>query len=216
MPGRPAYPPPPAPRSDGLGWAFVPLVTLGWGTPFTFLYAALRRRSVADGVATAVYTVGLAGGVAGVGATYALSVLVFTLVWIIGTVHAFVLRSKVFPAVGMQERMNDQAVEVARLQRTLRARARKVLADDPLLAQELRIGRPDLPRMYDDGGLIDVNHAPAAILALLPGLTDDMVRRIVRLRDDQGGFVSVEELGVHGDLPPDIVASIAEYTVFVP
>ena len=39
-----------------------------------------------------------------------------------------------------------------------------------MLAQELKIGRPDLPRDYDDGGLVDVNHVPAAILAARLGL----------------------------------------------
>jgi hypothetical protein len=37
------------------------------------------------------------------------------------------------------------------------------------MAWELRIGRPDLPRVYDDGGLIDVNHVPPQVLATLPG-----------------------------------------------
>jgi hypothetical protein len=38
------------------------------------------------------------------------------------------------------------------------------------LAAELRIGRPDLPRHFDDGGLIDVNTVPAQVLSRLPGL----------------------------------------------
>ena len=47
----------------------------------------------------------------------------------------------------------------------LRREARRLQQDNPVLAQELKIGRPDLPRGYDDGGLVDVNHVPAAILA---------------------------------------------------
>ena len=35
----------------------------------------------------------------------------------------------------------------------------------PALAGELRIGRPDLPREYDDGSLVDVNRVPGAVLA---------------------------------------------------
>ena len=49
--------------------------------------------------------------------------------------------------------------------------ARRLQQDNPVLAQELKIGRPDLPRGYDDGGLVDVNHVPAAILASHLGLT---------------------------------------------
>jgi hypothetical protein len=52
----------------------------------------------------------------------------------------------------------------------LRREARKLCQDNPVLAQELKIGRPDLPRDYDDGGLVDVNHVPAAILAARLGL----------------------------------------------
>jgi hypothetical protein len=37
-------------------------------------------------------------------------------------------------------------------------------APGPVLARELRIGRPDVPRQFDDGGLVDLNHAPVPVL----------------------------------------------------
>jgi hypothetical protein len=52
----------------------------------------------------------------------------------------------------------------------LRREARKLCQDSPVLAQELTIGRPDPPRDYDDGGLVDVNRVPAAVLASRLGL----------------------------------------------
>jgi hypothetical protein len=45
-----------------------------------------------------------------------------------------------------------------------------LLGRDPAVAAELRIGRPDLPRNFDDGGLIDVNTVPAQVLSRLLGL----------------------------------------------
>ena len=39
------------------------------------------------------------------------------------------------------------------------------------MARDLRIGRPDLPRHYDDDGLVDVNSAPAETIAKWSGLS---------------------------------------------
>jgi DNA uptake protein ComE-like DNA-binding protein len=122
----------------------------------------------------------------------------------------------VFPRTAPHSRRNEHAVKLAQYRRTLREEARTLAADDPALAHELRIGRPDLPRGYDDGGLIDVNHAPPQTLALLPGLTEELIERIVRHRDEHGGFISAEELAVDVDLPPSLVPQLAEYAVFLP
>ena len=45
--------------------------------------------------------------------------------------------------------------------RIKREEAREIARRDPQMARDLRIGRPDLPRQYDDGGLVDVNSAPS-------------------------------------------------------
>jgi len=54
-----------------------------------------------------------------------------------------------------------------------RAQARALLASDPALAGELVIGRPDRHRQYDDGGLVDVNNVPTAVLAWCSYLVDE-------------------------------------------
>jgi hypothetical protein len=59
---------------------------------------------------------------------------------------------------------NFQAIENIGLRRKLRDRARQIVSQNPELARELMIGRPDLPRTYDDGGLIDANYAPVEVL----------------------------------------------------
>ena len=84
------------------------------------------------------------------------------------------------------------------------------------MAWELRIGRPDLPREFDDGGLVDVNHVPARALAELPGMTPELVERVVRVREECGGFTSVEELSALADLPPALTPRLAEFAVFLP
>lgn len=219
MPLYRSPPPVPRPVPQGVLWAFVPFMTFSFGTPFSFFYASVKRRSWPLGGAALAY-----GGATGLVATLlftghpvlvSLGALLMGVLWITGTVHSFTIRSSVFPSVTPRNRLNEHAINLARHRRALREQARALIAEDPALAAELRIGRPDLPRAFDDGGLIDVNHAPAPTIALLPGVTDEMVERIVSVRQNQGGFVSVEELAVHADLPPDLAQGIAEYVIFL-
>ena len=98
---------------------------------------------------------------------------------------------------------------------SLRRQARET-ARDVSMAWELRIGRPDLPREFDDGGLVDVNHAPAAALTELPGMTPALAERVVRVREECGGFTSVEELSALAELPPALTPRIDEFAIFLP
>jgi hypothetical protein len=111
---------------------------------------------------------------------------------------------------------NAQAIAAANMRRELRRQAREHAAEDPALARELRIGRPDLPRQYDDGGLIDVNHVPAPALTMLSGVTPEVAERIVSTRDHVGRFSSAEELVATADLHPDLTPEIKEYGIFLP
>ena len=217
----PPYPQPTVPRSgpQGLLWAFVPFLTFGFGTPYTFAYAAVKRRSWQLGGTAAAYCGGSGVSLAlmstGSGLLLALGSMLMTILWITGTVHAFAVRPSVFPRPNPRDRLNQHAIDVAKHRRALREQSRALIAEDPVLAVELRIGRPDLPRAYDDGGLVDVNHVPGPTLGLLPGMTEELAERILRVREDRGGFVSVEELAVDADLPPDLVQGMAEYAIFL-
>lgn len=64
----------------------------------------------------------------------------------------------------------DPALAAAPAARERRTEARKLVAEEPLIARDLRIGRPDLARNYDDGGLVDRNNAPATVVASVCGL----------------------------------------------
>jgi Helix-hairpin-helix motif len=198
----------------------VPLLTAGFGAPASFLYAALRRRSAALGGAAGAYTAGVVGGCAGIvsgdGGATALGLLVFVLTWTVSTVHALVARPRIYPPTNARDQMNQRIVEMARHRRGLREAAREVVREDPVLARELRIGRPDLlPRAYDDGGLIDVNHVPAPVLTVFSGVTPELAEHIAQVRDHVGGFSSAEELAATADLHPDLLPEIAEYAIFL-
>lgn len=111
---------------------------------------------------------------------------------------------------------NAQALAAAKMRRDLRKAARELAEQDHILARELCIGRPDLPREYDDGGLIDVNHVPAHVLTTLSGVTPEIAERIVSTRDHVDRFSSAEELMTTTDLHPDLLSEIKEYTIFLP
>lgn len=212
----------PAPTPEtarGIVWAFVPFVTLGFGTPASFLYAAVRRRSMGLGGTAAGYGAGTAAVLmmlqSGDPFFLVIGSFMMLLLWIAGTGHAFAVRSSVFPREIPRNVLNEHAVEVAKYRRTLREQARALAAEDPALARELRIGRPDVPRAYDDGGLVDVNHAPRGIIEALPGMTPELADRIVRRRAQTGGFVSAEEMAVDADVPPDVLPQLADFTIFL-
>jgi hypothetical protein len=147
----------------------------------------------------------------------------FLIIWLGGVAHVLVLQMLVrqaAPVVSLAPRpaaAADPAIVVAQWRVQRREEARGILANNPALAAELRIGRPDLPRQYDDGGLVDVNHVPAAVLANELDLPMDTAAAIVRQRDRIGGFSSPEDLMVYADgLTPQRLQIIKERLAFVP
>jgi len=106
-------------------------------------------------------------------------------------------------------------VQLARERHRRRQGARQITHREPALARDLRIGRPDLPRQYDDGGLVDVNHVPEHVLTAVLGLTPEQARRIVTERQRTGGFSSIEEIATRGLLPATAVRSLAEILIVI-
>jgi hypothetical protein len=82
------------------------------------------------------------------------------------------------------------------------------------LARDLMIGRPDLPRVYDDGGLVDVNHVPGFVLGSGLGLTEDEVRDVLTARRNLGRLSSADELCAYTQLSPGRVDELRELMIF--
>lgn len=194
-------------------WFLVHLLSLGILAPVPFAYAASRTRRRVDvavaagyGLAVAVLITIIAVAPRGPDGDIAqtpssLVGLVFLAVLVGGTVHLALLRRRVYrPA----PRHADPAIAAALAARDRREEARRLATSDPLLAREVRIGRPDLPRRYDDGGLVDLNTAPAAVLAQALGVDAAIAATIVAAREAAGRLTSVEDLFVYSDLPVDV------------
>ncbi len=84
------------------------------------------------------------------------------------------------------------------------------------MARELRIGRPDLPRYYDDGGLVDLNSAPAEAIAGICQIPLSVAEQITAARDVVGRFGSVTEALVDARLIGDAADIIADRALVLP
>lgn len=198
-------------------WALIPLLTLGLLAFVPFAHAAAKlqdRRLWLVAACYAVVTVGLFGPLANASNTSDLGAALFTAAWfalIVGsTVHALVLRRRVFSPPAVQP-----AMAAALADRELRQQARAIVAGDPALARELRIGRPDLPRQFNDGGLVDVNHVPNQVLAERLGLSPAEAARVVEARERLGGFSSAAELCAFAEVPDATIDPVQERLVFL-
>jgi hypothetical protein len=98
---------------------------------------------------------------------------------------------------------NAAAVQQVHAARRRRAEALALAGRDPQMARDLRIGRPDLPRQYDDGGLVDVNHAPRGVIVQWLGLDEAQAARLVQVRDELDGFRHLDDLMTLGGLDLD-------------
>lgn len=203
-------------------WAFAPLYTIGLGSWAVFLYAAIRRRSWWLGGAAALYAVLFTVFVVAetpakpTSAASAIGAVAWLACGFGGAAHALAIRRRVFfPVVDPEDEALERAEARALERRKLRERARKLAASDPRMARELGIGRPDLRRDYNDGGLVDVNHAPATALETLPGMTAALAAKAVALREERGSYVSADDLCNALDMSPDTVTDLADRTIYL-
>jgi DNA uptake protein ComE-like DNA-binding protein len=72
-----------------------------------------------------------------------------------------------------------------------------------------------LPRQFDDGGLVDLNNAPAPAMVQLLGLSEADVAQVTEARERIGGFSSAEEVIAYTDLPPTLVDGLRERLLFL-
>jgi hypothetical protein len=208
-------------------WALVPLFTLGWGTGFSFAYAALRLRDAALGWYAAGYFVAgatsflllAASGEQGAGWRGTIGTFLLLGLIALGSAQSFGIRKHlVDPSVAWRRRkvvsVQDQALAEARTEMQRRSEARQILIADPELARQLCIGRPDLPRRYRDGGLVDANHAPASVLAQLPGISPELADHIVTTRESVGGYRDLSDMSITLGIAPQTLDEGSTFLVF--
>jgi hypothetical protein len=207
-------------RLRQFGWASVPIWSLSLLAFAPFLRIAFARRRTRDWVVFAGYLaaviltvvlMSIAGPDDAVTvAAGGLAILVMG----VASVHAFVAFRPSQEEGSNGTRASELALATARARMHHRQQARELAAANPVLAAELKIGRPDLPHDYDDGGLVDVNHVPADVLASCLGLTPAESQGVVAARDQISRFSSPEELSAYTDLPPDRVEALRDWILF--
>jgi DNA uptake protein ComE-like DNA-binding protein len=218
----------------GIAFALTPWVSLGFATPLAFAFATTLLRSRLTAVATAVYTAAVIGMFSLSYPEDPLYNWCITTAILVAGVHAVIISPRVIrklslgagagvveplTAIANEERTavaSDPALRAALHRRERRRHARKIAAADPALASELRIGRPDLPSGYDDGGLVDVNAVSAAVLAQLPGFDEAIAGRVVLARERFDGLRSIADLVVHADVPTEVAEALADRLIFRP
>lgn len=134
----------------------------------------------------------------------------------LGCVQQAPLRRAVYSGAPLPERdAVDPALAAALEARKQRVDARLLAAKDPLLARDLKIGRPDLPHTFDDGGLVDLNSAPPQVIAAACGLPLSTGDAIAAARPP-GGFMAVDDLFSLADIPVAAWDTIRDRAVTIP
>lgn len=137
------------------------------------------------------------------------ALLIFS--WLFSGATSFALMKPYQRRMTVRARYETQIAEAEHVDEERRAvidLARK----DPERAFALGVGRPDLPGSRH-GYVVDVNHAPAGVVASLPGINNETAAEIVHLRGELNGFDSVDDLGSLLDLHPRVVAAMRRRAV---
>ncbi len=214
-----------------LWWASVPVWSLGLLSCVPFLRRAFGTRRPRDWFITLGYLAATIVEIVLValpdapatasGAAKALGVSgggLAILLMGVGGVHAWVAywRPREFAAAAITSPRDANRVVIAAATdaEKRRAESRHIAETNPVLARDLRIGRPDLPRAYDDGGLIDVNHVSVAVLSQALGWSGAEAGKVVEAREQAGGFQSAAELTAYTEIDPRRVDGVADLLVF--
>ena len=220
----------PAPRRrlqwQRVWWASVPIWSLGMLSCVPFFKHALASKRTKDWVVMLGYLAATIGALVllAVGGdaskphttTNALGSVgagIVILLMGVGSVHTWVLyRQRVLSAAPADT--NAAVLAAAREASRRRAEARGIVEKDAVLARDLKIGRPDLGGSFDDGGLVDVNHAPVDLLVRRLGWTAAEARSVDEIRVRLGGFSGIEEFSAYARLAPDRIDAVAYLLVF--
>jgi Helix-hairpin-helix motif len=201
-------------RLEHSWWLFVILLSVGLLSWASFVYLGIRTKRQRWTVWGVVYGIAVWGGLLVVGAVDEDSwlVLVGAIGWIGGWagsfIHGLAIRDEVLDRLSVDE---DIHLRDARSRVVAREVGAELARNTPVLAREAGVGEGD-----GFGGLVDVNHADAALLATIPGFTPDLGVKVVELRNEVGGFDSVLDFATILDLPPRLLDSIRDRLVCLP
>ena len=199
-------------------WALLVLITLGFTAPFLFVFAGRRAHKPQWLVAAGVYAVLAWGGLvlAGIAdedsSSSTIAGLMLLAAAVGGSVHIFITRRELERVVA---RPGRQALEQARTAVEERGEAQRLAREEPQVALQMGVGRPDVQGAHHMG-VVDVNRAGAGALARLPGVDDALAQEIVRAREAVDGFGSLEDLGMTLGADGDLVEDLRPYVVFLP
>ena len=99
--------------------------------------------------------------------------------------------------------------------RQLRERYRRLTETDRSLAASMLVGRPDLARSFDDGGLLDLNNLSADSLVTHGSLTRAEADQIAEVRGQLGRFADLHEVIAFVDLPEGTASRLRDLAVFL-
>lgn len=238
LPSAPPAPIEPAPPRLGAAtvwWALLPVLLPGLGAPIAFGIGAARRPSPGTVIPLIAYTVAVFGycapaaayGSDGPAWTDFVGMLSALAATFGASGHLFAIRRRVWTAapapveIPVQRPLppgppTHQGIPALDRARHLRGVARQIAEHDPLLAKRMRIGRPDLPRTEDDGGLIDLNHAPAELLRHLPGFNQATAEQVRERVERLGPFQSIDEVILEVGVDVGFERHLREYAVLIP
>lgn len=199
-------------------WALGSLLSFGIAAPILFAVAGSQARKDAWVWWAIVYGVLSWGGIALAAATPADSAVntlsggMILVGWIASSAHAFAVRKEYRRRVSGAP---TDPVAAARDIVATRREAQRLAHEEPAVARELGVGRPDVPGA-NSMGVVDVNHASAGALATLPGVDDQKAGEIVAAREEIDGFSSLEDCGGVLGLDADVVEDLRPFVVFLP
>lgn len=199
-------------------WGLVPIVTLGIGAAVPFIRISLVTRRWRDIAVAVLYGTGsmvlmLSPESDQPNGSTAMDLLVLVLIPV-ATGHALWALHQLRQGWALAGSPNHQVVREAQQRQLRRAEARRLLLTQPDVAHDLRIGRPDLPRRFDDGGLVDVNTVPADVLMACLGWSRAEADSVIRARVRLGRFSGPQELIAFGDLPPTRADEASQFLTY--
>ena len=196
-------------------WPYISLIPIGFGA-WAPIYAGVKAREpkwIALGALwTAMIVVALlvssGHGHGDDGIVGALAIIA----WVGGIATSFSIRGAYERQIGSPVL---RAAEVGEQRLRDRQQAQRIARENPALAKEMGIGRPDVTGAAD-AGLVDVNNVSVTALLQLARVDGDLATQIIETREKLNGFSSLEDMGTAMDLPGDVVEALRDRVVFLP